>query len=108
MSNNIININEIDENPTKTYIVRADRAGVFFGKIRRRTEHEVEMVDVRKLWYWDGAAAVEQLAMEGVKKPKECKFTVTVPEMVIADPIQIIPCTQAAEKSLAGVAEWKR
>ena len=90
------------------YVVRTDRAGVFFGKIAERTEHEIRMTDVRKLWYWDGACAVEQLAMDGTKKPNDCKFTAVVPEMVIADPIQIIPCTQKAVKSLSGVKVWQR
>lgn len=90
------------------YIVRTDRAGVFFGEIAERTEHEIHMKNVRKLWCWDGACAVEQLAMDGTKKPTECKFTVTVPEMVIADPIQIIPCTEKAAKSLSGVKVWQR
>ena len=91
----------------KYYIVRAKDAGVFFGQIERRNEHEVEMKNVRKLWYWDGAAAVEQLAVDGVKNPEECKFTVFVNQMVIADPIQIIPCLEKAEKILQEVKEWK-
>ena len=92
----------------KFYIVRADRAGVFFGKIEERTQGEVIMTDVRKIWYWDGACAVEQLATDGTKKPNECKLTVTVPEMIIANPIQIIPCTDKAVKSLSGVKVWER
>ena len=90
------------------YIVRTDRAGVFFGEIVERTEHEIHMKNVRKLWYWDGACAVEQLAMDGTKKPTGCKFTVIVHEMVIADPIQIIPCPENAAKSLSGVKVWQR
>ena len=92
----------------KFYIVRADRAGVFFGKIKERTSGEVTMTDVRKLWYWDGACAVEQLATDGTTKPKDCKFTVTIPEMIIANPIQIIPCTDKAVKSLSAVAVWQK
>ena len=40
------------------YIVRCDRAGVFFGKIKARNGSEVTMTEVRKLWSWDGACAV--------------------------------------------------
>lgn len=96
------------EQKEQFYIVRADRAGVFFGKIKERSASEVTMTDVRKLWYWDGACAVEQLAVEGTKAPDDCKFTVTVSEMVIADPIQIIPCTDTAVESICGVKAWKR
>jgi len=90
------------------YIVRADRAGVFFGKIKERAQDEVTMTDVRKIWYWEGACAVEQLAIDGTKKPNECKLTVMVPEMIIANPIQIIPCTDKAVKSLSRVKVWER
>lgn len=94
-------------NENQYYIVRADRAGVFFGKIKESSHVEVTMTDVRKLWYWDGACAVEQLALEGTTKPRNCKFTVVIPEMAIADPIQIIPCTEKAVNSISGVAVWK-
>ena len=89
------------------FIVRCDSAGVFFGKIKERSADEVTMTNVRKLWYWKGACAVEEIAMNGVKVPLECKFTVTIPEMVVANPIQVIPCTDAAVKSINGVKEWK-
>ena len=91
----------------KYYIVRAKDAGVFFGQIKRRNKDKIEMKNVRKLWYWAGAAAVEQLAVDGVKNPKDCKFTVFVDQMVIADPIQIIHCTDRAEKILKEVEAWK-
>lgn len=44
-------------NNNQDYIVRCDRAGVFFGKIKERNGSEVTMTDVRKLWSWDGACA---------------------------------------------------
>lgn len=91
----------------KYFIVRADRAGVFFGKIKERNTSEVIMTDVRKLFYWDGACAVEELAMNGTKKPNNCKFTVEIPEMVIANPVQVIPCTEKAAQCLKEVRVWK-
>lgn len=89
------------------YIVRTNRAGVFFGEIKERTHDEVTMTNVRKLYYWNGACAVEELAVNGVKRPAECKFTVVVPEMTIAEPIQIIPCSEKATKTLTEVRVWK-
>ena len=94
-------------NENQYYIVRADRAGVFFGKIKEASKNEVTMIDVRKLWYWDGACAVEQLALDGTTTPRSCKFTVVIPEMAIANPIQIIPCTEKAVKSISEVVVWK-
>lgn len=92
---------------TNKVIVRADRAGVFFGEIIERNGSEVKMKDVRRLWYWDGAASLSQLAVEGVSKPQNCKFTVTVTAMEILGVIEIIPCTQKAVESINSVAVWR-
>ena len=88
------------------YVVRCDRAGVFFGKVKELGERSITMTEVRKLWHWDGACAVEELALNGTAKPNSCKFTVIIEEMQLADPIQIIPCTDKAAKSLSEVKVW--
>ena len=90
------------------YIVRADRAGVFFGHIKERVGSEVTMTNVRRLWYWSGACSLSQLAVDGVKNPGECKFTVIVPEMTILGVIEIIRSNEAAVKSIEAVKPWKR
>ena len=46
------------------YIVRADRAGVFFGEIESRTGSEVTMRNVRRIWRWEGANSISQLAVD--------------------------------------------
>lgn len=91
----------------KYYIVRANGAGVFAGNIKERTGDEVTMTNVRRLWYWNGAASLSQLAVDGVKYPADCKFTVVVPEMTILNVIEIIHCTDAAEKCIKEVPVWK-
>lgn len=93
---------------TQKYIVRCNRAGVFYGEIVRREGADVSMRNVRKLWYWDGACAVEELAVNGTCAPENCKFTVTVEEMTVIDPVQILPVTEKAAKSLDAVKEWRR
>ena len=91
----------------KYYIVRGDRSGVFFGKIEKREGREVTMTDVRRLWHWRGATECCQLASEGVKDPRNCKFTITVSEIVVLDAIEIHPCTDVAAASISGVQAWK-
>lgn len=91
----------------KWYIIRADRAGVFFGHVKERNGDEATLTDVRRLWYWDGAASLSQLAVDGVSKPRRCKFTVAVPEMTVLGVIEIIPCSDKAVQSVQGVAEWR-
>ena len=90
------------------YIIRCDRAGVFFGEVKERSGQEATLANVRKIWYWEGACAVEELAVNGTAAPGKCKLTVTVPEMVVTGVIQVVPCTDKAVKSLDGVEEWRR
>lgn len=89
------------------YIIRGDRSGVFFGHIAQRDGREVIIKDARRLWFWSGAASLSQLAAEGVKQPRNCKFTVTVPELTVLDAIELIPCSDAAVASIRGVPEWR-
>lgn len=93
---------------TKTYyIIRSDRAGVFAGHIKERNGREVTIENARRLWYWSGAASLSQLAMEGVKRPRDCKFAMVVPEITVLDAIELIPCSAEAEANIKAVPEWK-
>lgn len=92
----------------KKVIVRANGAGVFFGELKEKNGTEVTMCNVRKLFYWDGAAAIEQLAVDGTSSPNGCKFTIIVDEMTITNVLQIIPCTEKAINSLESVKVWKK
>ena len=91
----------------KYCIIRGDRSGVFAGTVKERNGREVTLTDVRRLWYWSGAASISQIALEGVKDPRNCKFTVPVSELVVLDAIEIIPCTAEAEANIKGVSTWK-
>lgn len=91
----------------KKVIIRAEKAGVFFGELISRVGNEVKMANCRRLWYWNGAASLSQLATEGTNKPSDCKFTVIVPEIEILGVIEIIPCTEIAITSIQNVPEWK-
>lgn len=92
----------------KKVIIRADRAGVFFGTLKEKNGAEVKLENCRRLWHWDGAASLSQLAVTGTTVPKNCKFTMIVPEITVLGVIEIIPCTEEAVKSIEGVEVWKR
>lgn len=89
------------------YIVRCDRSGVFYGEIEKRDGQDVVMKNARCLWRWYGAASLMQMALEGVKEPESCKFTVSVCSLEVLDAIEILPCTDTAVKSIEAVATWK-
>ena len=91
----------------KKVIVRGDRSGVFFGTLKEKNGQEVVLGDCRRIWYWDGAASISQLAVDGTARPANCKFTVVVDFISILDAIEIIPCTPKAIESIEGVHVWK-
>lgn len=89
------------------YIIRCARAGVFYAQINERRGDEADIVNARRLWYWEGAASLSQLATDGVKNPDACHFTVTVPHMTVLGICEIIPCSDKAAECIDGVKEWK-
>lgn len=87
-------------------IVRARSAGVHAGYLQFRNGQEVELSRSRRLWYWDGANSLSQLAMEGTAEPENCKFPCEVPTQHIFDMIEVIPATEVARKSIQAVKVW--
>lgn len=88
-------------------IVRTYSAGVFIGFLSNKEGDEVTLKKARRLWYWDGAASVSQLAMEGVSKPEKCKFPCEVEEVQLLGVIEILPVTAKAKSSIDGVKIWE-
>ena len=94
----------------KKCVIRTNRAGVFFATLAEYDyqTHTATLKDCRRLWYWSGAASLSQLAVEGVKNPNDCKFTIIVPEMQVMEVIEIIPASEAAIKNIERVVTWKK
>ena len=88
-------------------ILRGDRSGVFYGTIEKRTGTEVLVNNCRRLWYWDGANSISELAVNGTKESRNCKFTVSVDSVEILDIIEILDCTIEAIASIESVEVWK-
>lgn len=93
----------------KKVIVRSTSAGVFYATLsdydpQART---AELKECRRIYYWEGACTLSQLAVEGVKNPEACKFTLYVPVMQVMEVIEILPCSDEAVKIIEGVTIWK-
>lgn len=88
-------------------MVRTYSAGVFAGYLKERNGKEATLVNARRIWYWDGAASLSQLAMEGTSKPQNCKFPCEVAEVTLTEVIEIIPMTKKAKKSIQEVEVWE-
>lgn len=91
----------------KRYVIRTYSAGVWTGYIKKRNGKEGIITHARRIWYWDGAASLSQLAREGVKKPENCKFAMVVPEVTLTEIIELIPMTKDAIESIDSVEDWK-
>lgn len=87
-------------------IVRTYSAGVFAGYIESREGREVVMRNVRRIWYWDGACSLSELAVNGTCKPDECKFAIPVDRILVTEAIEILDVTEKAKESIEGVKEW--
>ena len=88
------------------YIFRGNNSGVFYGEMIERKGQEVKIGNCRRIWYWDGACSLSDLATIGTKKPENCKFTIAVNELVITDCIEFIKCTDEACRVIEGVKSW--
>lgn len=98
----------MDEMIGKYVIIRSIHAGVFTGILAEKEGDEVVLTDCRRIWYWEGAASLSQLAVDGISKStvKNCRFTKTVDSIGILGVIEIIPTTKKAEKSIRGIPVW--
>lgn len=88
-------------------IVRTESAGVFAGYLKSRNGQEVVLNNARRIWYWDGAASLSQLAMEGTSKPENCKFPCEVDEVLLLEAIEILNVTEKAKNSIKSVKIWE-
>lgn len=99
------------ENSTqKFHIIRTYSAGVWFGNIKQLDGTTVIIQNARRLWYWSGAASLSQLAIEGTKRPNDCKFTMTITDeegVYLPQVIEVLPCTEEAVNNIKSVKEWK-
>ena len=91
----------------KYVIVRTYSAGVHVGYLKSRKGTECTLIDSRRLWYWDGASSLSQLAVDGVSKPETCKFPCVVPEIDLLGIIEVIPCSEKSRLSIASVKIWQ-
>lgn len=91
----------------KYVIVRGDRSGVFAGTLAEQDGQRVVLTNVRRLWRWYGATECLQIATEGVKRPRDCRFTLTAETITLLDAIEVIPTTAEAEANIKAVPVWK-
>ena len=91
----------------KYCVIRSHNAGVFVGKLLKKQGQSVLLADAIRIHRWSGACSLSQLALEGVKKPEDCKFALPLQKIVIEQVVEVIPCTDFAVKNIKDVPVWK-
>ena len=85
-------------------IVRGRDSGVFFACDVKREGTEVQMGWSRMIHYWEGAAALSQVAVDGIGSGRVC---IPVGWRIVLDACEIIPCTGEAAANLLTQPEWR-
>lgn len=88
-------------------LIRTYSAGVHVGYLKRRQGKEVELVKARRIYSWEGAATLSQLAQSGTSKPDNCKFPEEVDELILTEAIEVIKVTEKAKQTIDSVKVWK-
>lgn len=86
----------------KPVIIRTFSAGVHFGTLKSYDGRRVVVLsDARRIWYWEGAFTLSAVAMTGVNSSS--KLSVVVPEILLTEVIEIIPCSEEATQNLRSI-----
>ena len=90
-------------------VVRTYSAGVHIGYVKDfGTKHPqyAKLLNSRRLHYWDGAASLSQVAMEGVNSSS--RIAMEIPEIELTDAIEVIPCSDYAARFFKKAKAWKK
>ena len=87
-------------------MTRTEKAGVFYGIIKARDGDTLILKNARRVWYWEGAATLSELATRGTSCPDKCKFPCPVEEVTLHNVIEEIPVSEVAKITLDEVMEW--
>ena len=89
-------------------IVAAGIGGIHYGFLKSRVGTEVVLLQARRIQYWNGAASISEMAIRGVSKPDDCRFSAAVPEITLTQAVEILPVSTSAQANLSGVPIWTR
>jgi len=90
-------------------VVRTYSAGVHIGYVEEfgiKQPQHAKLINSRRLHYWNGAASLSQVAIDGVDDTS--RIAVELPEIELTDVIEIIPCSEKAMEFFKGAKAWKK
>ena len=77
----------------KFVLIRTYGAGVHFGTLLERNGQEVHLSNARRLWSWNGALSLSEVAAKGIDL-KNSKVSVPVDEIILTQAMEIIPISK--------------
>lgn len=87
----------------KHCVVRTYSAGVHLGTIKSVEGSQVILDDVRRLWKWEGAFTLNEVANTGVAKTS--RIAAEIPTISLSDMIELIPTSEKARKTFEACNE---
>lgn len=94
----------------KFHVIRAERAGVFIGKIKSVEGSTLHVTNIRRLYKWSGALDVIHIASDGVIGTG-CKFSIQMGDEDVSTILNIVeyhPCSEKSIESINNVKPWIR
>lgn len=88
----------------KYVIVRTFSAGVHAGFLGERDGKEVVLTDTQRIWSWEGAFTLSEIAMMGLDEAKS-KVSTPVLFNLLTEAIEVIQCSDRGQASIRRV-KW--
>jgi len=89
----------------KFVVVRTYSAGVHVGTLDAQNGKEVTLSNARRIWSWQGANTLNEIANKGVGKGSKVSDTVSM--ISLTEAIEIIAGTEEAQTNLGGLGWGK-
>lgn len=80
--------------PKPLVVVRTYSAGVHIGHLESRKGTEVTLSNAKRLWRWNGANSLHEVALKGVAATS--RISEPVPTIQLLEAIEIIPASAEA------------
>lgn len=90
----------------KKIIARIDKAGVFHGTLDYIDSDILRLKDARRIYFWNGALSVTDMAVKGISGGK-VTIPVTTVEFMSENIVELNECSDEATKSIEAIKPWK-
>ena len=90
----------------KKIIARIDRAGVFHGTLDHIDNDIMRLKNARRIYYWNGALSVTDMAAKGITGGK-VTIPVSTVEFMSDKIIELNECSEEASKAIEAIKPWK-